>query len=532
MLFWKNKLLSGIQNLKKSILTLFGFTRAEWIMLSIVVLAFLLRLNTLQGGLHTLFYPGEKPIIQTAIMFLKGSVLSEWWITPPPFIQLTFYSWIQGIGAALTFLLAAKQGIFRSIADINPTEYWRFLEVGRFITTLMGTFSIWLVYLIGKKLANAKTGILAALILALIPLHIEYSCYLLPIVPATFLALLAFWLICSIIENKNTRNFILAGLFGGLATATQFSFCIILIPLLVASWMNIRNNLSQPKKKVLIGITSFGGGFLLGSPFIFLNLPFFISKLSSQAIQWRLSQISNQDWIGHLVWAAGTKLGIVTILFFVIATLNALYHHSKIDILLLCFLVPFILIMGRSFDNSPHMLLPILPFLCILTARSLFHNLSSIKWKSYWIERHRSAIQKSATALMMTALVYYASVISLTVRGITPTQLTAENWIVSNIPTVNSIASEKDTPKLNGFKRFDSSWALGTDNTLDWYKENKYAVILVAENKAMNFSSIVHPGIHQFRRDLEKEGVLLKEFSPSILKPGPKILIYQVLPLI
>ena len=511
---------------------LFGFTGAEWVMLGIVALTFLLRLNGLQAGLPELYCPDEWPIVQTAIAMLQRSVLSEWWTAPPPFVQLTFYAWVQWVGAVLTFLLNAQRDIFRSVAEIDTADYWRFLVVGRFISSLIGTATVWLVYLIGRKLTDTKTGILAALVLALVPLHMEYSRYIYPAVPATFLVLLSFWFSCWVMVRGVSRDYILAGLFGGLATATQLSNGIILLPLLAAHLMGTKNDASRPKGVILAGTATFGAGFLLGCPYLFLNLPFFLRELSQQAMQWHLSQGYNPDWIGHVVWMANAKLGIVTSLSFLVAILYAFYRRSKADIMLLSFVVPYSLLMGRSFDDSPPALLPILPFLCILVAQLVFHGPSGVKWKSFWFGRGYPVARIAATILLVAALGYYAGVASLTVVGQAPTQRLAKDWIVANIPPINSVAGEKDAPELSEYRRLDSSWVLGLDHPLDWYKANKYAVVVLADDKGMEFSSIEHPAIQEFRRTLVREEVLLKEFSPSLMEPGPRVLVYQVLPLV
>lgn len=89
-------------------------------------------------------------------------------------------------------VLAAKNLDFISfvtrypIADFHPPGYFAILwgwtkifgtsEIAvRMPSILFGVGTVWLTHLIGKKLFNLNTGILAALFLALAPLHIYYS---------------------------------------------------------------------------------------------------------------------------------------------------------------------------------------------------------------------------------------------------------------------------------------------------------------------------------------------------------------------
>lgn len=58
----------------------------------------------------------------------------------------------------------------------------------------LGASTVWLAYLVARRLAGPAAGLLAALLLALSPLHIYQSLLVLPNAPTSFFALLATWL--------------------------------------------------------------------------------------------------------------------------------------------------------------------------------------------------------------------------------------------------------------------------------------------------------------------------------------------------
>jgi 4-amino-4-deoxy-L-arabinose transferase-like glycosyltransferase len=101
-----------------------------------------------------------------------------------------------------------------------------FLKLDFFIKLLMpliGTLSVFFVYLLGKEMFNKTVGLYSAIIFSLIPVHILYSGRILTDVLSTFLLIVCFYFFWRGFEKNNNRDKILFGLFLGLALLSRYT---------------------------------------------------------------------------------------------------------------------------------------------------------------------------------------------------------------------------------------------------------------------------------------------------------------------
>src|SRR5438034_11165612 len=90
-----------------------------------------------------------------------------------------------------------------------------------FRSALLGSSSIFLVYSLGNKVFNERTGIWASLMLALLPLHVVNSHYLTSDVTIVLFWLLAVAGLLSTLSSARIRNQVLAGSAFGVALAAR-----------------------------------------------------------------------------------------------------------------------------------------------------------------------------------------------------------------------------------------------------------------------------------------------------------------------
>ncbi|MFQ6008247.1 MAG: ArnT family glycosyltransferase [Candidatus Zixiibacteriota bacterium] len=103
------------------------------------------------------------------------------------------------------------------------------LWVGRMFGLVIGLGSIVMTYLLGKRIFNAKVGLLAALLQSIYPLMIYFECELLLDPLFTLLLQLAVYRLILWHERKTTKDAIITGLFLGLASITRPT-ALIFIP--------------------------------------------------------------------------------------------------------------------------------------------------------------------------------------------------------------------------------------------------------------------------------------------------------------
>lgn len=109
----------------------------------------------------------------------------------------------------------------------------------RFFTALLGSFSVFLIFLIGKKLFHKTVGLFAASLLAFSPEHIIFSREALPFVVGMFFFLLAFYTLLAWIQSPKEKQrtlFLLSLITVFLSFIFHFvisAFFIVLIPFLI-----------------------------------------------------------------------------------------------------------------------------------------------------------------------------------------------------------------------------------------------------------------------------------------------------------
>ena len=122
------------------------------ILLTLIVLAgAYLRLNNLGWGLPDVF---EEATPWRQAWEMWGGTSGRLDFNPHFFNYPAFAFYIQWVGQALVYAAGRLFGEFSSIADMQASfdaDPARFILVGRFITTLFGIASIYLIYRIGRS---------------------------------------------------------------------------------------------------------------------------------------------------------------------------------------------------------------------------------------------------------------------------------------------------------------------------------------------------------------------------------------------
>ena len=127
--------------------------------------------------------------------------------------------YLQALVAVFRFLFGAMQGLWSGLAQAPTAEFYVW---GRAVTAILGTATVWIVYRAAMRW-GARTALLAAVMIAVMPLHVRESHYVLTDVPVTFFVMLTFLLSLRAHERSTAWSFALAGAAAGLAGATKYN---------------------------------------------------------------------------------------------------------------------------------------------------------------------------------------------------------------------------------------------------------------------------------------------------------------------
>lgn len=298
--------------MRKALRKLFSLVKKEKLLVSILILAAVLRFSGTNPGYNQ--YHSDEPIIYgTAVQMLKNGNLDPGrydYSGVPIYINYLLFRFffipITWVGYYLTYLPEIIDGLIH--IPIPSLEVKRIFQLyilgdreinalfwGRYVTALFGLGNVLLVYVLGKRLFGKKVGLIAAFLLAFNFKHVVNSHITLPDIYNSFFLLLAILSSFNLWNNPSRRNYLLAGVATGLSFAAKYQIFGILPFGLVHFFLSIK------KGKIDIKNLFFNPNFLMSVLFVplifFLTNPYFFTNLE-EAFKW-LTDVSRKYGMGR-----------------------------------------------------------------------------------------------------------------------------------------------------------------------------------------------------------------------------------------
>jgi len=350
-----------------------------------------------------------------------------------PTLYFYFLFFIYGIYFGIGFAL----GIFNSILDFGASFFLDpggLFLVGRFLSVVLGTFSVWVIFRLGQRFFSKNVALISSLILAVSFIHVSRSHWILIEAGLGLMCAWALYLILKYYEKPTIKANVFAGLVCGLAISTKYNAGFILIPLLLSSIFIYKKNVPKLFKNLCLSVVTLVSGFLLGSPYwIFSFSSFFdstfkytfshvthgvVGHITDIPFVWPFWELVSNDW----------TLGFLLIAGFV----YVLFTKEKKQILLVSFALPTFLYVGSWSSADVHYLIPIFPALVLLAAVFLNDILGYIRNRNLKI-----LFVILLFSLPFAKILYYDFV--LTQKD---TRAFAEDWFESNVAAGSVIGYE------------------------------------------------------------------------------------------
>ncbi|MEJ2748340.1 MAG: glycosyltransferase family 39 protein, partial [Anaerolineae bacterium] len=196
-------------------------------------------------------------------------------------------------------------------------EFYQLTAVARALTALIDTATVWLIYLLGRRLFGVGSGLLAAAVLAVDVMHIQLAHFFTVDPYLTFFVTAALYFMVRAVGTvgeqvrrgaggqnaklpiRQLANLLLASIFIGLAVGSKFTAVLLFLPLDVTVFVVVRDVKEQGGQ-----FRSFVGLFfaVLGVAFVtfFVTNPFAVLDLSCQvitpAVNWGPVTIPRLNW--------------------------------------------------------------------------------------------------------------------------------------------------------------------------------------------------------------------------------------------
>lgn len=496
--------------------------RATLTLAIIMVAAALLRFWALDAGI-----PGSLGIDEPQVMMRSVQMMRTGSLNPHGFFDYPgLYLYVQLAVACVRFIVGAIGGEWTALNEAQPEDFYLW---GRAVTAVLGTLTVLLVYRVGLRWGT-RYALLASALMAVMPLHVRESHYVLTDVPLTFLVTLVLAWAFAAHERPTAANFARAGVAVGLAAATKYPGGLsILLPLLVA-WMTPGVRPSRATA-AFIACGSALGVFLLAAPYTWLDLPGFLNGFARLASVYSAPSEAgwviylkhlrlNLHWPAMLLMCAGVVLALVRLV----------RGPSRLKwALAVVFPIVYFWFVSRQSLVYGRYLLPIVPFLCLLTAAAVVSGVGLSR--RFAIPRAaRSGLIAVLTIAVLLPPAVHAVGFNRLINRRNTTEL-AYNWIVTNIPKHSTVVIETGSVRLPAAYKSRNVRELRERDVPAYQQEG--VEYLVASSEAFGaYLAAPQKAPREYADYMNIFGRTqeLVRFSPSGAHPGPELRILKIHP--
>jgi tetratricopeptide (TPR) repeat protein len=364
---------------------------------------------------------------------------------------LTFY--IQFIAQGIYYIAGNLIGIYPNLASFGTSPV-PLIITARFIDVLFDFLTIIVVYKIGQEVWNKRVGIIAALLLAVNPLHVTLAHLIQVDTILTFFCALSVLYIMRIYNSGERKWYLLAGLFIALAASSKYTGAFLLFPFFGAhllrsgSFREAVQTMNHPPlyTSIILGILVF---FCL-NPFIILSSGEFQqdfgyeqAHISAGHLGIDTSKSTFDFYIFHIFPSA---LGIAGLVISIGAMIFNIIRKNKKEIVVALFPIIYLIIVSTWEMRADRYVLPIIPLFILFTTAGVFlvgdYILNKLR-QTDKPERIKSRqwIMYSAVVFLIILQPINNSLIYLQRLGLPDTRAITKKWIQENLPRRSFIVS-------------------------------------------------------------------------------------------
>jgi hypothetical protein len=277
-----------------------------------------------------------------------------------------------------------------------------FYLIGRCFAAALGTATVFVVYRLTQCVYGTRCARIASLFLALSFLHARDSHFGVTDVPVTLLICLTMLALADAAAEGDPRQFFVAGLLAGFATAVKYNAALLVAPAAIASLVrpkpdstdvrvpqtsrgqrgasrgiSVGSGFSRTWQAVLIHLArllafaaAFVPAFLLGTPYALLDPHALLEGV--QRVSAHLERGHGVDlgpaWLYHLMVSLRYGLGWPVLAAGLIGIAITFVKNRRLALLLWSFPVAYFAAASSGRTVFIRYIIPVLPFLCIAAA--------------------------------------------------------------------------------------------------------------------------------------------------------------------
>ncbi len=407
-----------------------GMFSSKWLLVYILVFAFLIRLSGIGYGLPLWVIDDEPPFTLAALLMLKlKTVIPAFHLADfsrvlyyPPYLSYLYLIpfGILGLGHYLLF-----QGGTAQFADYLTVHIDQFFLIARFVNILLGAISVWLAYRISLSLfRDMKTALISAFLLATSLVHILFSFTGRHWLPISFVYILGFYFLCKenwSMEKRYCSAIVTAGIGMGVSPITALFTPLIALWYFAYDGKSIKELLVY--KKIIFATVLFAG--LAWLPGLLYPRSFgFVGDVTAEQAKTFWGIFSSVFLFLKPVFLSDPAIGI-----FAVIGLAFLWRFQKrLALAMIIFLYGYSIVFYELFRFEHRFSLPLIPFLAILAGYGI------VKLSGYVSEDYRNA---AIAVLMLFPLIFAFRFGYLALKN--DSRIALRQWIEENIPEGSKI---------------------------------------------------------------------------------------------
>jgi hypothetical protein len=405
---------------------------------AVLVVAVLLRAWGIKQGLPFVYNVDEDAhFVPPAIGMFGHNYNPGYFLNPPGYTYLlhfVFAVWFGGRG-----------GVAHAYAN-DPTSVY---VVARATSGLLGVVAVWLLYLVGARLFDRRTGLLAAALLAFAFLPVFYSHLALNDVPTLAPVTLSLLGTALVLQSGSWWHYALAGAGVGLAAATKYTAGVVILPLLATAGLHLVEARAGRRALIGLGVALVAAliCFVVANPFSVIDWSQFHHGVSTQASAAAGSDggklgLTQHSGIVYYLWTFTWGFGWAPAIAALLGTVLLIRRDWQMALILAPAPILFLLFMGTQERYFGRWLMPILPFAALLAAYGAVAAVGLLHARR---PRWAPAVAALAVAVLL-AQPLWTSVRNDIVLSRADSRQLARNWMVANVPAGTKIVMEPAFP--------------------------------------------------------------------------------------
>ncbi len=392
-----------------------------------------------------------------------------------PLYLLTTLAWFLHTLAPWAARVGAPADVVAWLAAAN--SYDGLPLVGRPLSALFDVGSVWLVFLIGRRLYGRRVGLLAAAWSALTVTQIQLAHFYAFDPVAAFFVLLSLYGAVRLVQGGGARAALLAGAAAGCAVSSKFSALPILAPLVIAAalaaWQedvtrSVRSTLWARLwaivRLALPGLLAALAAFVITSPFAVLDWPAYFEEVivnQGAIIGGAVDAPYTRQYRGtvpflyhieqQVRWGMGWPLGVTAFLGLAWTLWRAARGETPpAEWVVLAWVIPYFGFTGFLLAKFMRYMLPLVPLFTLMGAAMLW------AWWQRWEQAREAAVgvpwrlgiarlgwlAPIVMGIVLTATAFWALAFVNGVYGATHPWIEASRWFYANAPDGATIAWE------------------------------------------------------------------------------------------